>query len=197
LTSPAPAANPTPSTRACPSFFYIHRSTVTAYKGPARRPGKRLENRNGEFVAIFDADFLPNPIFFQPHHFRNFFMNPGCGGKQDRHVQTPGRISTQLPRCLTNWKRSLLRRHFSSVRAMARVFSPPGPTFLQFQRHRGRVAPAKPSPMPAPGSTTDRPRNSREDTEFFLYRSAAQRPRKVSLPSRKSNAPLSRAFPWT
>jgi cellulose synthase/poly-beta-1,6-N-acetylglucosamine synthase-like glycosyltransferase len=59
---------------------YIHRVDRSGYKAGALKAG--LEVAEGEFVAIFDADFLPNPDFLMktvPH-----FMNPEIGMVQTR-----------------------------------------------------------------------------------------------------------------
>jgi cellulose synthase/poly-beta-1,6-N-acetylglucosamine synthase-like glycosyltransferase len=59
---------------------YIHRDNRTGYKAGALKHG--LEIAQGEFVAIFDADFVPNPDFLMktiPH-----FNNPEIGMVQTR-----------------------------------------------------------------------------------------------------------------
>lgn len=59
---------------------YIHRVDRSGYKAGALKAG--LEVAEGEFVAIFDADFLPNPDFLMktvPH-----FNNPEIGMVQTR-----------------------------------------------------------------------------------------------------------------
>lgn len=59
---------------------YIHRVDRSGYKAGALKAG--LEVAEGEFVAIFDADFLPNPDFLMktvPH-----FNNPQIGMVQTR-----------------------------------------------------------------------------------------------------------------
>ncbi|MFP4529562.1 MAG: cellulose synthase family protein [Candidatus Kapaibacterium sp.] len=59
---------------------YIHREDRTGYKAGALRCG--LERAEGEFVAIFDADFVPNPDFLMatlPH-----FQDPEIGMVQTR-----------------------------------------------------------------------------------------------------------------
>ncbi|MGB9701295.1 MAG: glycosyltransferase [Candidatus Kapaibacteriota bacterium] len=59
---------------------YIHRVDRSGYKAGALKAG--LEVAEGEFVAIFDADFLPNPDFLIktiPH-----FNNPQIGMVQTR-----------------------------------------------------------------------------------------------------------------
>ena len=59
---------------------YIHRDNRVGYKAGALKHG--LEIAKGEFVAIFDADFVPNPDFLKktvPH-----FNNPNIGMVQTR-----------------------------------------------------------------------------------------------------------------
>jgi cellulose synthase/poly-beta-1,6-N-acetylglucosamine synthase-like glycosyltransferase len=59
---------------------YIHRNNRVGYKAGALKYG--LEIAEGEFVAIFDADFVPNPDFLKktiPH-----FNNPEIGMVQTR-----------------------------------------------------------------------------------------------------------------
>lgn len=59
---------------------YIHRENRVGYKAGALKHG--LEIAEGELVAIFDADFVPNPDFLQktvPH-----FNNPEIGMVQTR-----------------------------------------------------------------------------------------------------------------
>jgi cellulose synthase/poly-beta-1,6-N-acetylglucosamine synthase-like glycosyltransferase len=60
---------------------HIHRSDRSGYKAGALRHG--LERASGEFVAIFDADFLPDPDFLRralPH----LIADPGLGLVQGR-----------------------------------------------------------------------------------------------------------------
>ncbi|MCX6155795.1 MAG: glycosyltransferase [Candidatus Kapabacteria bacterium] len=59
---------------------YIHRTNRSGYKAGALKAG--LETAEGEFVAIFDADFVPNKDFLIktiPH-----FFNPNIGMVQTR-----------------------------------------------------------------------------------------------------------------
>ncbi len=59
----------------------IHRRDRTGFKAGALKQG--LETATGEFIAIFDADFVPNPDFLKqtvPH----FAANPGLGLIQTR-----------------------------------------------------------------------------------------------------------------
>jgi cellulose synthase/poly-beta-1,6-N-acetylglucosamine synthase-like glycosyltransferase len=59
---------------------YIHRKDRTGFKAGALENG--LRTAKGEFVAVFDADFVPNPDFLQKsiHHF----TDPGVGMVQGR-----------------------------------------------------------------------------------------------------------------
>ncbi len=58
----------------------IHRSNRSGYKAGALASGLPLAK--GEFVAIFDADFLPNPQFLQKT--LGYFRNPRVGVVQTR-----------------------------------------------------------------------------------------------------------------
>ena len=60
---------------------HIRRPNRSGYKAGARKAG--LETARGEFIAIFDADFVPNKDFLQqtlPH----FFLDPKIGLVQTR-----------------------------------------------------------------------------------------------------------------
>src|SRR2546427_6868805 len=56
---------------------YIHRANREGYKAGALENGLKKSKR--EFVAIFDADFLPEPDFLR--RTIPYFMNPEDGGK--------------------------------------------------------------------------------------------------------------------
>ncbi len=58
-------------------IVYIHRSNREGYKAGALENG--LKTSRGEFVAIFDADFLPEPDFLR--RTIPYFMNPDGGAK--------------------------------------------------------------------------------------------------------------------
>lgn len=53
------------------NIFHIHRDNRNAFKAGALANG--LESANGEFIAIFDADFVPQPDFLKRllPHFKN------------------------------------------------------------------------------------------------------------------------------
>ncbi|MFD2202468.1 cellulose synthase family protein [Shivajiella indica] len=53
------------------NFQYIHRNIRTGFKSGALREG--LEKAKGDFIAIFDADFVPDPQFIlnTVGHFKN------------------------------------------------------------------------------------------------------------------------------
>ncbi|WP_035483431.1 cellulose synthase family protein [Algoriphagus marincola] len=75
-------------------FVYIHRENRKGFKAGALKEG--LEKAKGEFIAIFDADFLPNPDFLQktiPH-----FQNPKVGMVQTRwtHINESYSLLTRL-----------------------------------------------------------------------------------------------------
>ncbi len=59
---------------------YIHRTNRKGYKAGALKEG--LEVAKGEFVAIFDADFVPNPDFLQKTV--PYFVDPKIGMVQTR-----------------------------------------------------------------------------------------------------------------
>jgi cellulose synthase/poly-beta-1,6-N-acetylglucosamine synthase-like glycosyltransferase len=54
---------------------YIHRNNREGYKAGALENG--LKSSKGQFVAIFDADFVPEPDFLQ--RTIPYFKNPNCG----------------------------------------------------------------------------------------------------------------------
>jgi len=73
---------------------YLHRSDRRGYKAGALKQG--LEKAKGEFVAIFDADFVPDPDFLLntvPH-----FANSKVGMVQSRwtHLNQDFSVLTQL-----------------------------------------------------------------------------------------------------
>ncbi len=59
---------------------YIHRTDRQGYKAGALRHG--LSRARGEFIAIFDADFVPKPDFLQK--LLPYFSNPQVGMVQSR-----------------------------------------------------------------------------------------------------------------
>jgi cellulose synthase/poly-beta-1,6-N-acetylglucosamine synthase-like glycosyltransferase len=59
---------------------YIHRDDRTGFKAGALENG--LRTAKGEFVAIFDADFVPNPDFLQKSV--HYFTDPQVGMVQGR-----------------------------------------------------------------------------------------------------------------
>ena len=58
-------------------FVYIHRENRKGFKAGALKEG--LEKAKGEFIAIFDADFLPSPDFFAKDH-PSFSKSKGRNG---------------------------------------------------------------------------------------------------------------------
>ena len=73
---------------------YLHRSDRQGYKAGALKDG--LEKAKGEFVAVFDADFVPDPDFLMkvlPH-----FADPKVGMVQSRwtHLNKDFSMLTQL-----------------------------------------------------------------------------------------------------
>lgn len=94
----------------------IHRENRTGYKAGALDQGTRLAK--GEFIAIFDADFLPKPSFLKDT--LSEFRNPKVGVVQTRwgHINKDYSILTQL-------QAFGLNAHFSieqSARAYANSF---------------------------------------------------------------------------
>ncbi|MCS7000335.1 MAG: glycosyltransferase family 2 protein [Bacteroidota bacterium] len=61
-------------------IHYIHRAERTGYKAGALREG--LTRARGEFIAIFDADFIPNPDFLRKTI--PYFADPRVGMVQTR-----------------------------------------------------------------------------------------------------------------
>jgi len=86
---------------------YIHRANREGYKAGALENG--LKTAKGEFVAIFDADFLPEPDFLR--RTIPYFMNPDGGGKIGM-VQTRWTYLNSDYSLLTNVETILLDGHF-------------------------------------------------------------------------------------
>src|SRR5690606_24459670 len=73
---------------------YLHRTLREGYRAGALKEG--LEKARGEFIAVFDADFIPDPDFLLktlPH-----FNNPKIGMVQSRwtHINRDYSLLTQL-----------------------------------------------------------------------------------------------------
>jgi len=88
-------------------IVYIHRSNREGYKAGALENG--LKTSKGEFVAIFDADFLPEPDFLR--RTIPYFMNPD-GGSKIGMVQTRWTYLNSNYSLLTNVETILLDGHF-------------------------------------------------------------------------------------
>jgi cellulose synthase/poly-beta-1,6-N-acetylglucosamine synthase-like glycosyltransferase len=86
---------------------YIHRTNREGYKAGALENG--LKTAKGEFVAIFDADFIPEPDFLR--RTIPYFPNPDGGG-QIGMVQTRWTYLNSDYSLLTNVERILLDGHF-------------------------------------------------------------------------------------
>ena len=86
---------------------YIHRTNREGYKAGALESG--LKTAKGEFVAIFDADFIPEPDFLR--RTIPYFLNPD-GGEQIGMVQTRWTYLNSDYSLLTNVERILLDGHF-------------------------------------------------------------------------------------
>ena len=88
-------------------IVYIHRTNREGYKAGALENG--LKTATGEFVAIFDADFLPEPDFLR--RTIPYFMNPE-GGEKIGMVQTRWTYLNSDYSLLTNVETILLDGHF-------------------------------------------------------------------------------------
>ncbi len=89
------------------SIVYIHRTNREGYKAGALENG--MKTAKGEFVAIFDADFLPEPDFLR--RTIPYFMNPE-GGEKIGMVQTRWTYLNSDYSLLTNVETILLDGHF-------------------------------------------------------------------------------------
>jgi len=87
--------------------FYIHRTNREGYKAGALENG--LKTALGEFVAIFDADFIPEPDFLR--RTIPYFMNPD-GGEKIGMVQTRWTYLNTDYSLLTHVETILLDGHF-------------------------------------------------------------------------------------
>jgi cellulose synthase/poly-beta-1,6-N-acetylglucosamine synthase-like glycosyltransferase len=86
---------------------YIHRTNREGFKAGALENG--LKTARGEFVAIFDADFLPQPDFLR--QTIPYFLNPE-GGEKIGMVQTRWTYLNSDYSLLTNVETILLDGHF-------------------------------------------------------------------------------------
>ena len=89
------------------AITYIHRSNRAGYKAGALENG--LKSSKGEFVAIFDADFVPAPDFLQ--RTIPYFKNPN-GGSGIGMVQTRWTYLNTDYSLLTQVETILLDGHF-------------------------------------------------------------------------------------
>ena len=121
-------------------------STSTAPTAPASRRARcrtACETAKGEFILIFDADFVPTPDILERaiHHFTDPKVAHGAvplGARQPRLLGADRGAGADARRALHHG---------------ARRPQPVGP-LLQLQRHRRHLAPRRPSPTRAAGSTT-------------------------------------------
>jgi cellulose synthase/poly-beta-1,6-N-acetylglucosamine synthase-like glycosyltransferase len=88
-------------------IVYIHRINREGYKAGALENG--LKTAKGEFVAIFDADFIPEPDFLR--RTIPYFLNPDSGEKIGM-VQTRWTYLNSDYSLLTNVETILLDGHF-------------------------------------------------------------------------------------
>jgi cellulose synthase/poly-beta-1,6-N-acetylglucosamine synthase-like glycosyltransferase len=88
-------------------IVYIHRSNREGYKAGALENG--LKTAKGEFIAIFDADFLPEPDFLR--RTIPYFLNPD-GGEKIGMVQARWTYLNSDYSLLTNVETILLDGHF-------------------------------------------------------------------------------------
>jgi cellulose synthase/poly-beta-1,6-N-acetylglucosamine synthase-like glycosyltransferase len=86
---------------------YIHRKNREGYKAGALENG--LKTAQGEFAAIFDADFIPQPDFLR--RTIPYFLNPD-GGEHVGMVQTRWTYLNSNYSLLTNVETILLDGHF-------------------------------------------------------------------------------------
>ena len=86
---------------------YVHRTNREGYKAGALKNG--LKTAKGEFVAIFDADFIPEPDFLR--RTIPYFLNPD-GGEHVGMVQTRWTYLNSDYSLLTNVETILLDGHF-------------------------------------------------------------------------------------
>jgi cellulose synthase/poly-beta-1,6-N-acetylglucosamine synthase-like glycosyltransferase len=86
---------------------YIHRTNREGYKAGALENG--LKTSRGEFVAIFDADFIPEPDFLR--RTIPYFFDP-AGGKNIGMVQTRWTYLNRDYSLLTQVETILLDGHF-------------------------------------------------------------------------------------
>ena len=86
---------------------YIHRQNREGYKAGALENG--LKTAKGEFAAIFDADFIPQPDFLR--RTIPYFLNPD-GGEHVGMVQTRWTYLNSNYSLLTNVETILLDGHF-------------------------------------------------------------------------------------
>lgn len=88
-------------------IIYIHRKNREGYKAGALENG--LKTAKGEFAAIFDADFIPQPDFLR--RTIPYFLNPD-GGEHVGMVQTRWTYLNSNYSLLTNVETILLDGHF-------------------------------------------------------------------------------------
>jgi cellulose synthase/poly-beta-1,6-N-acetylglucosamine synthase-like glycosyltransferase len=89
------------------SITYVHRTNREGFKAGALENG--LKTAQGEFVAIFDADFIPEPDFLR--RTIPYFVDPE-GGEQIGMVQTRWTYLNSDYSLLTNVETILLDGHF-------------------------------------------------------------------------------------
>ena len=121
---------------------YVHRTDRTGFKAGALRQ-RAARRRKGEFILIFDADFLPTPDILE--RCIDHFTDPKVAVVQCRweHVNRDYSRADRGPGA--DARRPL---HHGARRPQL-----VGP-LLQLQRHRRHLAPRRRSPTRAAGSTT-------------------------------------------
>ena len=107
---------------------YLHRTDRTGFKAGALEAGMRVAK--GEFIAIFDADFLPSPDFL--HKTIHHFTDPKVAVVQARWGHINARLLAADQDPVDPARRAL--------RARARRPQPRG-ALLQLQRHGRHLAP--------------------------------------------------------
>ena len=146
-TTPSRWPRPSATSTAALGFdiAYLHRTDRTGYKAGALQNG--LKTAKGEFVAMFDADFLPTVDFLRqaraPFRRRQDRLRPGLLGPPEPRLLPadpgPGHPAGRPLR---------LRAHRPA----------PLQRLLQFLRHRRHVAGERHRRRRAAGSTTPSPR---------------------------------------
>jgi cellulose synthase/poly-beta-1,6-N-acetylglucosamine synthase-like glycosyltransferase len=123
----------------------IHRADRSGFKAGALENG--LRTAKGEFIAIFDADFVPGPDFLQ--RTIHYFSDPAVGMVQARWEHL-NREYSFLTRAQAIFRRALHARELYAF----------GQRRFSISTARRESCAGRPSSRPAAGSTTPSPRTS-------------------------------------